>query len=243
MEKIIFENIQNDPIELITLPNVFKPNTTTKLLIKSVLSVVKTKKKILDLGCGTGAVGISLFREGVSKNKIYASDLSKEATECCKENTKFYNFDSDIRTGSLFDPWFEEKFDVIVDDISAISEDVANISPWFPGVPCRTGKDGINLVSQIIINSSEHLNGDNSLFFFPVLSLSNTDEILSIANEKFNYVELIKKESWPLPEELIPHMDFLERLSKNGAIKYEKKFGMVICYTEVYCASNESFIK
>ena len=142
----------------------------------------------------------------------------------------------------MFDPWFGEKFDVIVDDISAISEDVANISPWFPGVPCRTGKDGINLVSQIIINSSKHLNGENSLLFFPVLSLSNTDEILSIANKKFNYVELVNKESWPLPEELIPHMDFLEALSKKGVIKFEKKFGMVICYTEVYCASNKSFI-
>ena len=68
MEKIIFENIQNDPIELITLPNVFKPNTTTKLLIKSVLSVVKTKKKILDLGCGSGYVGIAIEKNTKHKN-------------------------------------------------------------------------------------------------------------------------------------------------------------------------------
>jgi methylase of polypeptide subunit release factors len=242
MKKIVFKNDQNQPLELFTLPNVFEPNTTTRLLINAVLSVVNSEKKILDLGCGTGAVAISLLKEGISGNKIYASDLSVEATKCCLENAKSYNCASDIRTGSMFDPWLDEKFDVVVDDISAISEDIANISPWFPGVPCSAGRDGTNLVSRIITDAKKHLKTDEGLFFFPVLSLSNVDQILIEAKQNFKYVEIIKRESWPLPEDLMPHMGLLETLSNENAIKLNKKFGMVVCYTEVYCASNKKFI-
>lgn len=241
MKKIIFENAQNQPLELSISRDVFEPNTTTRLLINSVLSIIDSKKKILDLGCGTGAVAISLFKEGVSGNKIYASDLSQEATECCLENAKGHNCDADIRTGSMFEPWLNEKFDVVVDDISAISEDIAKISPWFPGVPCDTGRDGTDLVSSIITNATKHLYADESLFFFPVLSLSNVDQILHEAKKNFKYVEIVKREAWPLPEDLVPHMPLLEKLSDENAIKFEKKFGMVICYTEVYCASNKKF--
>jgi SAM-dependent methyltransferase len=242
MKKIIFENAQNQPLELSISHDVFEPNTTTRLLINSVLSIIDSKKKILDLGCGTGAVAISLFKEGVSGNKIYASDLSQEATECCLENAKGYNCDADIRTGSMFEPWLNEKFDVVVDDISAISEDIAKISPWFPGVPCSTGKDGTDLITKIITESKKHLKSDKSLFFFPVLSLSNVDQIVRDAKNNFKYVELIKRESWPLPEDLVPHIELLEGLLDENAIKFERKFGMVICYTEVYCASDAEFI-
>ena len=104
MKKIIFENPPHHALKLVSSSNVFEPNTTTRLLINSVLSIINSKKKILDLGCGTGAVAISLFKERVSSNKIYASDLSQDATECCLQNAKNYNCDSDIRTGSMFEP-------------------------------------------------------------------------------------------------------------------------------------------
>lgn len=243
MKEIVFENAPNQPLKLYAYHNVFVPNTTTKLLINSVLSIVSSKKKILDLGCGTGAVGISLFKEGIISDKIYASDLSLEAAKCCEKNIKSYKFDSDIRTGSMFEPWINEKFDIVIDDISAISEDVANISPWFPGVPCKTGKDGTDLVSKIITDAKKYLKSDSSLFFFPVLSLSNVEQILSLTRKKFNYVELIKRKTWPLPADLMPHIDLLEKLENENAIKFERKFGMIICNTEVYCASDQKFIK
>lgn len=234
--RISFELDTDLTINLNSNPSVFKPNATTKLLINAVESKVKTKSKILDLGCGTGVVGIALCEKNLVKEPLYASDLSIEATDCSKTNFSEYGCIADVRTGSVFEPWQGEKFDIIVDDVSGIAKEVADVSPWFPGVPCDTGEDGTNLILDIISNADSYLNSDG-LLFFPVLSLSNVDLILQIAESKFALVEKIQRTEWPLPTELREHIPLLRHLYSKNLIKFEERFGMVVCFTEVYCAS------
>ena len=162
MNSIVFNNIKysiskKDEFDLDWLPGVFKPNLTTELLIKAVSSKVMSSSKVLELGCGTGIVGLALNAEGIVAQPIYASDLSEAATNCSKSNFSKYGCDAEVRNGSLFDPWAEYQFDVVVDDISGISEEVAKISPWFQGVPCQTGKNGTNLTIEIIEKASKYL--------------------------------------------------------------------------------------
>ena len=84
-------------------------------------------------------------------------------------------------------------------------------------------------------NASKHLSEGGS-FFFPVLSLSNIDQILKTAQENFKVVDLIERQEWPLPKELEIHIPLLKKLSEKGDIVLEERFGMVVCYTEVYLA-------
>ena len=197
---------------------------------------MKSKCKILDLGCGTGVVGIALNAKNLVEAPVYASDLSADATNCSKVNFKDHRCVADVRTGSMFEPWSDEKFDVVIDDISGIAQAVAEASPWFSGVPCDTGEDGTDLILNIIKNAGHYLVPDG-LFFFPVLSLSNVDLILKTAESVFHVVEKLQRKEWPLPEELREHIPMLRRLFSENLIKFEERFGMVICYTEVYCAS------
>jgi 16S rRNA G1207 methylase RsmC len=230
----------NKELELTTSPDVFTPNTTTNLLIQAVQDTILEPVTLLDLGCGTGAVGLALHLQGLIKMPLYASDLSKPAVLCSQANFVRYECEADVRSGSLFQPWDNIKFDVIVDDISGISQSVADVSAWFQGVPCNTGKDGIDLVVKIIRNAPKYLN-KGGRFFFPVLSLSNVDKLMQVAKTNFGTVECVGRTDWPLPTELKKQMTLFRKLRDEGSIKLEEKFGMVLCYTEVYCATNPIF--
>jgi len=224
-------------IILASAPGVFTPNMTTSLLIQAVGSTVGEPVDLLDLGCGTGVVGLALYRQGLIKTKVSASDLSEAAVKCSRENFERYACPADVRCGSLFEPWTGMKFEVIVDDISGISQSVADVSPWFQGVPCETGEDGVDLVAEIIRSAPQYLK-EGGRFFFPVLSLSNVDRILQAARETFVSVERVGRQDWPLPVELKEHLPLLRKLNAEGAIKLNERFGMVVCYTETYCATD-----
>ncbi len=236
-KEIKFSLALDKKIDLVSAPGVFTPNLTTNLLIQAIKNTVSGPTKLLDLGCGTGVVGLALYLQGLTKSPLYASDLSKPAVFCSRENFKRYGCQAEVRNGALFEPWLGEKFDVIVDDISAIAQDIAVVSPWFQGVPCDTGKDGTNLVSEILCSARQYLT-DKGFLFFPILSLSNVDILLNVAKENFGTLNRVIRQDWPLPAELKLHMPLLRKLNAEGSIKLEERFGMVLCYTEIYCVTN-----
>ena len=215
----------------------FVPTGTTKVLIKAVQRVVSGPVTMLDLGCGSGIVGLALHLSGLVKAPLFASDLSGPSVRCSRINFERYRCAANLRTGSLFEPWLGHKFDVIIDDISGISQEIAAVSSWFRGVPCESGRDGTALVVEIIRKAPQYLT-NHGKFFFPIISLSNVDILLNTAKEKFNTVERVSRQEWPLPDELKIHMPLLERLHDEGSIRLHKRFGMVLWSTEIYCASN-----
>jgi len=230
--------IDKDSEVLMNLGNgVFIPTGTTKSLIKAVSGYVRKPGKLLDLGAGSGVIGLSLYLKGLVKTPFYTSDLSEHAIECMEKNATLYNLPLVIKRGSLFEPWENEKFDYIVDDISGIAEEVAKISPWYNNVPCQSGVDGTSLVVEVVQKAPEHLNA-GGLFFFPVISLSNVNKIIKAAHDNFSHVERLIHEEWPLPGEMKQHLGTLRRLKEEGHIEFDEKFGMVVYYTDVYVAYN-----
>ena len=146
---------------------VFTPNATTKLLVDSTLKILKKKSDILDLGCGTGYVGLSVAKKIKFKNNYYFSDLSKKAVELCKKNAKKNRIKIYAKVGSMYNPWEEKKFDLIIESISAIAKKVAVISPWYKnGIPCDCGEDGTELVNDVLKVTKKYLKKNGKLIFF-----------------------------------------------------------------------------
>jgi hypothetical protein len=63
---------------------------------------------------------------------------------------------------------------------------------------------------------------------------------LEVANNKFSFVERISRDEWPMPAEMSVHINLLEDLMKKNIISYNKKFGMLIYYTDIYVAYNKA---
>ena len=189
--------------------------------------------KAVDLGCGCGAIGVSLKKLGIIKNKFYMSDISKKAVLNSKYNLKKNKVTGDVRTGSMFEPWSTHKFDLIINDISAISSDLVKISPWFKKIPCQSGQDGtklsIDFLKQVLKFSMKNAN-----IAFPVLSLSNEKKITTFAKKKFKNIKLLNSVSWPLPDEMLKHKKKLDALRKKKFINFTKISGKIICKTSVY---------
>jgi len=223
--------------EVKLVESVFHPTGTSDEIIKAVSANISSPGKILDLGCGSGVVGFALYILGKSKGPLFCSDLSADAAALIKENACDLDIPVVARHGSVFEPWVGESFDYIVDDISGITQDVAAISPWFRETSCESGKDGSDLVIEAINSAPSHLN-DGGKFFFPILSLSNSEKIIDVANEKFKHVKRVGNKQWKLPDELSEHMDLLVDLKAKGWVNFEEKYGWLLWSTDVYIAQD-----
>ncbi len=216
---------------------VFKPTGTSIEIATAVNNHIITPGKTLDLGCGSGVVGLALAMSKKIDSTLFASDISEDAVNFLKINANKYGIDIDARSGSIFDPWYGEKFDYIIDDISGIAERIAEISPWFKETACESGEDGTKLVIEAIEKSPNHLN-ENGKFFFPILSLSNSEKILSRANDIYENIEKISTKQWQLPKEMSSFKDELLVLRDKKVIDFEEKYGWLLWSTDVYVATN-----
>jgi len=103
--------------------NVLIPRQDTETLVEEALHYIRDKDKILDLCCGSGAIGISLAhycREAGKKVKVTGSDVSEKALAVARENAKALGVEKWITfaQGDLFLPFnkrfSKQKFNLIV---------------------------------------------------------------------------------------------------------------------------------
>ena len=232
--KYIFK-INNTSIKLSIGAKVFKPTATTTFLLKDASKLVNKSKDILDLGCGSGVIGVFVNRLNKNKKKIFASDVSVDAVDCARKNFEKYRCNYELKKGSLFSPWKNKKFDLIINDVSGISENLAKNSSWFKNVPCKTGADGTALTLKIISSSNKYLNKGGGIIF-PIISLSNTKKIEYLLKKKFKKIKIMSNNYWFLPNELNKNTNKLIEMKKKNLINFEIKYGKIICNTQIIYA-------
>ena len=210
----------------------FLPTKTTDL----VLEVAKKKNfgDVLDLGCGSGIIGIELKLNNPSIN-LHLSDVSVSAIKTAKENISKLGLQAKVYQSNIFDSWVGKKFDLIVNDVSGVTEEIAKETPWFKNVPCQTGSSGLKLTELVIKESSLYLK-EKGCLIFPFISLSSKQAIKNILAQ-YTYHKLLLSKEWPLPPELLGMKKRLFELREQGLVDFKEKYGLLVGYTEVYSLS------
>jgi methylase of polypeptide subunit release factors len=219
------------------IKTVFTPNATSQLIVDEVVKHIKKKIDILDLGCGDGFIGLNIYKKRKNKIKSFSfSDISKKATNRCEANAKKEGLKIIIKNGSMFGPWAKQKFDLIVESVSAISEPVANWSPWYnKNITCKAGDDGTELVNDILKEGKNFLNKGGKIIF-PIVSLSKKEKIIAIAKKNYRSVKLLSSKDWPLPKTMYKYEKQLEILKKKKLIDYKKRFGIILYTSYIFVA-------
>ncbi len=88
-------------LRILVEPEVFVPRRRSELLVQQAALRTPAKPLILDLCCGSGAVGAALVSL-LPRAELYAADLHPAAVRCATRNLEAY--DGQVFEGDLFDP-------------------------------------------------------------------------------------------------------------------------------------------
>ena len=87
-------------LRIVLEPGVFVPRRRTEFLVRQALSLARTGYVVVDLCCGSGAVGAALIANQ-GDCILYAVDVDPAAVRCARENI---GDQGEVREGDLFKP-------------------------------------------------------------------------------------------------------------------------------------------
>lgn len=147
--------------------DVLSPRADTEGLIRGALSRLKTipSPNILDLGTGSGAIGLTLLAEKPAA-RLIATDVSGAALEVAKTNAKILVVETRINF-SLGSWWRavpkDARFDMILSNPPYITDKAmealeGEVAAYDPELALRGGADGLEAYRIIISEAGEFMN-------------------------------------------------------------------------------------
>jgi release factor glutamine methyltransferase len=144
------------------------PRPETELLVEEVLIWARGRASgglmAADIGTGTGAIALSLLREGPFQ-RVVATDTSTEALDLARKNARALGLEErvDFREGALFDPLDPgTRFDALVSNPPYIAEgDREGLDPevrdWDPPSALFAGPEGLDVLLPLVTGASGFL--------------------------------------------------------------------------------------
>lgn len=193
----VIGNVNFYGLKFIVNKNVLIPRFETEELVEQVVEYTKDlnkdKIKILDLGCGSGAIGLTL-KSILKDSEVTLVDISKEALEIAKLNA--YNLNLDVTF--IESDWFSnvklEKYDIIVSNPPYIrtDEEIEEIvKNNEPSLALYGGVDGLDCYRKILANIKPYLNNKFLIAF--EIGESQKEEIYDIVNKYLKDIEITCK--------------------------------------------------
>lgn len=87
-------------VRVVVHPRVFVPRRRTEALVRAAVAVTRPGANVLDLCCGTGAIGAAIAT-AVTGVRLWASDVDPVAVRCARQN--LVALGADVRQGDVDD--------------------------------------------------------------------------------------------------------------------------------------------
>lgn len=193
----VIGNVNFYGIKFIVNKNVLIPRFETEELVEQVVEYTKDlnkdKIKILDLGCGSGAIGLTL-KSILKDSEVTLTDISKDALEVAKLNANNLNLDVTFIESDWFSNVKLEQYDIIVSNPPYIrtDEEIEEIvKNNEPSLALYGGVDGLDCYRKILANIKPYLNNKFLIAF--EIGESQKEEIYDIVNKYLKDIEITCK--------------------------------------------------
>ena len=151
--------------------NVLIPRFETEELVENIKNYLEKKNitnpKILDLGCGSGVIGLTL-KHFFPDSDVTLVDISEDALKVAKENASNLNLDVNFLKSDWFSNIPLDKYDVIVSNPPYIktNEEIEEIvKNNEPALALYGGADGLDCYRKILKDINKYLKDDYLIAF------------------------------------------------------------------------------
>lgn len=174
--------------------NVLIPRFETEELVNNTIKYIdklfeKESLNVIDLGCGSGCIGITLKKERPQLN-VTCLDISKEALEVAKNNSNALKADVTFIQGNMLNN-ISGKYDIIISNPPYISynetiEDIVKNNE--PHLALYASNDGLYYYDDILSNAKKNL---NDIFLIALeIGMNQKEQIIELANKYFENVNI-----------------------------------------------------
>ena len=177
--------------------SVLIPRPDTEILVESIIETVKKTHKrmnILDLGCGSGALSVSLAYY-LPDVVVCGIDISSEAVKVARKNALRHGVHRriDFLCGDLFEP-VKDSFDIIVSNPPYIpSKDMVSlqveVSNFEPRQALDGGEDGLKFYRRIGTESPKYIKSSGHLFL--EIGYNQAPDVCSLLAERNEYSNIV----------------------------------------------------
>lgn len=167
-----------------------RPDTELMIDILKQESFKKEIKTLLDLGSGSGVIGITAKLEIPSIDKLVLTDISKRCLKIIKKNLFIHNLSADIYLSDWFKKLPEQKFDVVVSNPPYIArgDDHLIHLAFEPRRALIANNHGLSDIETILKNGVNFLSNNGKLFIeHSYNQKQNVQEIF----KRYNYKDVV----------------------------------------------------
>ncbi|MBN3040380.1 MAG: peptide chain release factor N(5)-glutamine methyltransferase [Candidatus Omnitrophica bacterium] len=140
--------------------SVLIPRKETELICLKAIDVIEQKSlnSVLDLGCGSANMAISIIKSIDRKIFAVASDISPKALKTAELNVIAHKIDLKLVNSNLLSSFKEKSFELIITNPPYVEKDLIRGSLVFePRIALEAGEDGLLYIREIISQAHRYL--------------------------------------------------------------------------------------